>query len=72
MANAQALKAHRDQALEMTLSGPPARTSNPFFGVGPITDATSDEVDARLLRFEFDAWLEKNYRKRDEIGRAHV
>ena len=68
MANAQALKAHRDQALEMTLSGPPARTSNPFFGVGPITDATSDEVDARLLRFEFDAWLEKNYRKLDDRG----
>lgn len=42
--------------------------SNPFFGVGPITDATIDEVAARLRRFEFDAWLEANYRKLDDKG----
>lgn len=68
MANAQTLKAQRDKTLELTRSGPPARTSNPFFGVGPITDGTLDEVDARLLRFEFDSWLEKNYRKLDDRG----
>ena len=68
MANAQTLKAQRDKTLELTRSGPPARTSNPFFGVGPITDGTLDEVDARLLRFEFDRWLEKNYRKLDDQG----
>ena len=68
MANAQTLKAQRDKTLELTRSGPPARTSNPFFGVGPITDGTLDEVDARLLRFEFDNWLERNYRKLDDHG----
>ncbi|GLS17148.1 phosphoglycerate dehydrogenase [Labrys miyagiensis] len=68
MANAETLKAQREQALELTRSGPPARTSNPFFGVGPITDGTLDEADARLLRFEFDNWLEQNYRKLDDRG----
>ncbi len=69
MANAHILKAQRDHALHLTRSGPPAATSNPFFGVGPITDATLDEVDARRLRFEFDSWLERNYRKLDDKGR---
>lgn len=68
MANAQTWKAQRELALQATQSGPPARTSNPFFGVGPITDGTSDEADARLVRFEFDNWLEKNYRKLDDRG----
>ena len=31
--------------------------------------ATADEADSRLLRFEFEAWLEKNYRKLDDKGR---
>ncbi len=61
-------KQHQD-AVTATRSGPPKRTSNQFFGVGPITDATSDEVNARLLRYEFEAWLEKNYRKLDDKGR---
>ena len=34
------LKAQREASLEATAGGPPARTSNPFFGVGPITDLT--------------------------------
>jgi lactate dehydrogenase-like 2-hydroxyacid dehydrogenase/phosphoserine aminotransferase len=68
MANAEDLRAQRERTLEATSSGPPSRTSNPFFGVGPITDATVDEVDARLARFEFDAWLERNYRKLDDRG----
>ena len=63
------LKRQRLAAIAATLAGPPKRTANPFFGVGPITDATADEVEARLLRFEFDAWLEKNYRKLDDRGR---
>lgn len=63
------LKKQRDLALEATAGGQPRRTSNPFFGVGPITDATLDEVDSRLLRFEFDAWLEQNYRKLDDTGK---
>ncbi len=53
----------------LTQAGPPRRTSNQFFGVGPITDGVADEVEARLLRFEFEHWLEQNYRKRDETGR---
>ncbi|MDP7438378.1 MAG: NAD(P)-dependent oxidoreductase, partial [SAR324 cluster bacterium] len=41
---------------------------NPFFGVGPITNMTTDEVDRRMARFEFEAWLEKNYQKLDDQG----
>ncbi|RWB67045.1 NAD(P)-dependent oxidoreductase [Mesorhizobium sp.] len=52
----------------ITRSGPPKAPSNPFFGVGPITDATIDEVAGRLRRVEFDAWLEANYRKLDDKG----
>lgn len=62
------LKAQRLAAMQATQGGPPRRTSNPFFGVGPITDATSDEVDSRLLRFQFEHWLEQNYRKLDDKG----
>ncbi len=62
------LKKQREASLKATAGGPPARTSNPFFGVGPITDLATDEVDARLLRQEFDAWLEANYRKLDDRG----
>ena len=52
----------------MCSSDLPTPTSNPFFGVGPITDMTRDEIDARTLRFEFDAWLETNYPKLDDQG----
>ena len=69
MAMIENLKKQRLAALKATGAGPPKRTSNQFFGVGPITDATADEVDSRLLRFEFEAWLEKNYRKLDDKGR---
>jgi lactate dehydrogenase-like 2-hydroxyacid dehydrogenase/phosphoserine aminotransferase len=63
------LKVERDAALAATRAGPPQRTRNPFFGVGPITDAVADEVEARALRFEFEYWLEQNYRKLDDTGR---
>ena len=62
------LKAQRDASLAATANGAPTRTSNQFFGVGPITDMTSDEVDGRRLRLEFDAWLEENYAKVDDRG----
>jgi lactate dehydrogenase-like 2-hydroxyacid dehydrogenase len=62
-------KRQRVAAIEATKSGPPQRTANPFFGVGPITDGVADEVDARLTRFEFEHWLEQNYRKLDDKGR---
>src|SRR5690554_2105412 len=62
------LRSQHALALEMTSKGAPARTSNPFFGVGPITDATVDEADSRKLRFEFEAWIEANYRKLDDKG----
>ena len=63
------LKAQRDAALRATAKGPPARTANPFFGVGPITNMAADEVERNALRFEFEAWLEANYRKLDDRGR---
>ncbi len=65
----EGLKQQRANSLEATRSGPPRRTANQFFGVGPITDGALDEVDSRLLRFEFEHWLEKNYRKLDDKGR---
>ena len=55
------LQKQRDVAIKLTASGVPARTINPFFGVGPITNMTTDEVDRRLSRFEFEVWLENNY-----------
>ena len=69
MTTAAVLKKQRDASIEATKDGPPQRTKNPFFGVGPITDAAADEVDSRLLRFEFERWLEKNYRKLDDTGK---
>jgi lactate dehydrogenase-like 2-hydroxyacid dehydrogenase/phosphoserine aminotransferase len=68
MASIQQLKSAKDAAIAATQSGAPAETSNQFFGVGPITDMTLNEVDARLLRFEFDAWIEANYPKLDDKG----
>src|SRR5437667_2701811 len=62
------LRQQREAAIEATKAGPPHRTGNPFFGVGPITDGAADEVDSRLLRFEFERWLEKHYRKLDDKG----
>src|SRR5262245_30443037 len=69
MSLAAELKKQRMAALDATKSGPPQRTTNPFFGVGPITDGVADEVDARLTRFQFEQWLEQNYRKLDDTGR---
>ena len=68
MASVEELKAQREASLQATAGGAPNRTTNPFFGVGPITDMTADEADARRLRFEFDAWLEANYPKLDDKG----
>jgi hypothetical protein len=68
MSSVDQLKVARDTAVEASKSGPPARTTNPFFGVGPITDMTSDEVDSRRMRIDFENWLEKTYRKLDDRG----
>ena len=62
------LKAQREAALRATETGPPERTSNAFFGVGPITNMTADERERRMLRFDFERWLEANYRKLDDRG----
>jgi lactate dehydrogenase-like 2-hydroxyacid dehydrogenase/phosphoserine aminotransferase len=43
-------------------------TGSPFFGVGPISDGCADEVSARRLRFEFEHWVEKTFRKRGDDG----
>jgi len=63
------LTAQRQTSLHATASGPPPRTSNQFFGVGPITNMTADEVERRALRYQFESWLEANYRKLDDQGR---
>ncbi|MGV3550314.1 NAD(P)-dependent oxidoreductase [Rhizobium sp.] len=63
------LKAQRLAAIELSMAGAPLPPSNPFFGVGPITDATTDEVDSRLRRYAFDRWIEATYRKFDDAGK---
>ncbi|MBK5567076.1 NAD(P)-dependent oxidoreductase [Ensifer sp. SSB1] len=68
MTNMAQMQEQRLDALRLTRSGAPKLPSNPFFGVGPITDATADEVDSRLRRIAFDAWIEKTYRKYDDKG----
>ena len=69
MTNIEQLKQQRAASLEATRNGPPSRTANPFFGVGPITDGAKDEADSRFIKFEFERWLEQNYRKLDDKGR---
>ena len=61
-------EAQRTASLEATRNGPPARTVNPFFGVGPITDVVTDEAEGRVNRYDFDRWLEATYRKLDDKG----
>ena len=68
MSRKNELEAQRESSMQLTAGGVPARTINPFFGVGPITNMTTDEVDRRMARFEFEAWLEKNYQKLDDQG----
>ncbi|MBY3332888.1 phosphoglycerate dehydrogenase [Rhizobium laguerreae] len=68
MTNIEQMQEQRLEALRLTKSGTPKLPSNPFFGVGPITDATTDEVDSRLRRIAFDRWIEKTYRKFDDRG----
>jgi len=68
MAAVEELQKQHEAALSATAGGPPARTVNPFFGVGPITNMLADEVERRLYRFEFEAWLEANYPKVDDRG----
>lgn len=68
MSDTERLKRLRQSSIDATLAGPPARTRNPFFGVGPITDGAEDEAESRRLRFEFEHWLEANYRKLDDRG----
>ena len=69
MSDIESLKAQRQAAIAATSGGVPARTANPFFGVGPITDGAADEADSRLIKVEFEHWLEANYRKLDDKGR---
>jgi len=68
MTTVDKLKKQRDACIAATAGGPPQRTSNQFFGVGPITDITTDEADSRKMRFEFERWLENTYRKLDDNG----
>lgn len=68
MSDTERLKRQRQASIDATLAGPPARTRNPFFGVGPITDGAEDEAESRRLKFEFEHWLEANYRKLDDRG----
>lgn len=68
--NSEKLQVARQRSIDLTADGAPARTSNQFFGVGPITDMTQDEMGARRLRIEFENWLEANYPKCDDQGKV--
>lgn len=68
--NIEQLKQARANAINQTSSTKPRRIDNPFFGVGPITDMVTDEFDARMLRLEFDRWVEENYPKLDDNGKV--
>ena len=70
MLTVEQLKAAREDSIRATAGGPPPPTQNAFFGVGPITDMARDEADSRRLRFEFEHWLELNYRKRTVLPSA--
>ncbi|MAZ20985.1 hypothetical protein [Roseovarius sp.] len=43
--------------------------SNPFFGVGPISDGSCDAQDMADKRAAFETWLTETYRKQDATGR---
>ncbi|NRA87997.1 MAG: phosphoglycerate dehydrogenase [Rhizobiales bacterium] len=62
------MKAARQKSLDATANGAPTRPTNQFFGVGPITDMTTDEMASRMLKIEFYAWLEATYPKLDDNG----
>lgn len=63
------LQAAYKAAIDATRSGAPAAPSNPFFGVGPISDGSLDEVNRRQRKLAFERWIEATYRKRDDNGR---
>ena len=69
MSAIEQFKSVREESIQATAGGPPPRTLNPSFAGGPITDMACDEAHRRLLRFQFEHWLEQNYRKLDDRGR---
>lgn len=46
----------------------PIRKSNQFYGVGPITNLSLDEMDGRMKKLEFEKWVEESYLKYDDKG----
>ncbi|RUW22592.1 hypothetical protein EN858_19825 [Mesorhizobium sp. M4B.F.Ca.ET.215.01.1.1] len=68
MTSVAVLREEQLSALRLTAAGRPRRTANPFSGVGPITDLTLDEVGARPLRFEFEAWLYLGFAKTNQMA----
>lgn len=63
------LARHRDLALAASRKGPPAPPSNPYFGVGPISDGAANAAEHQGARAEFEIWLGARYRRRDAEGR---
>lgn len=66
--NAEQMLRAREDASRRTSGPAPRPIGNPFFGVGPITNAVPDEVAARQQQFGFARWLETNYRKKSDTG----
>lgn len=63
------LNAARLAAIRATRGGAPAVPSNPFFGVGPISDGSTDEADRVARKRAFERWIAERYRKLDDRGR---
>jgi phosphoserine aminotransferase len=62
------LKSARLAAIHATRAGAPSVPSNPFFGVGPISDGSTDEADRVARRQAFERWITERYRKYDDRG----
>lgn len=55
-------------AEKLTAGGPPPAPSNPFFGVGPITDMTQGPDGALDAQRAFSDWVTARYRKLSDTG----
>jgi hypothetical protein len=44
MATTDEMQKQREASLKVTAGGPPGRTVNPFFGVGPITNMAGKQL----------------------------
>jgi len=74
VAAVEELKKQRETALSATAEGPPARTVNPFFGVGPITNMLAVDLihfDELLASLDDAPSVEARHEARLETHALH-